>query len=360
MIRSILIVGALALLAGCGDGQPFTFGGGNTPDQTPGGTLGGVELPPGTQDPANTQSISRYEKQDGQGGGYAESISYDSGADTFTVDNLAFDGLNTYQRSGQAGSISPYASLNGYKVFEAEVTVPDFLTGNPVDQIVPYHAIYGESTTTVSVNGVPQPRTKFAIVRTGGYGDYGFGGFVYARNGGVTLPPAAQTGQAIFAGKYAGMRIYNGRSGLEFTQADMQVSIDFGDFNSNDAIDGRIYNRTIVGSDGSAVAVGNQAEDLGQLPLPDLRFVIQAGVDSLNDAGEIAGTLKSVRPANPGYTDGPTDPYESGYYYGVLAGDLNSGAGGELVGVIVIKSDDPRIGQTGVQAQETGGFILVR
>ena len=50
--------------------------------------------------------------------------------------------------------------------------------------------------------------------------------------------------------------------------------------------------------------------------------------------------------------------YEFGTYYGVIAGDTTTNPGGEIVGVIVVESDDPRY--QGVTAQETGGFILYR
>ncbi len=355
MARTLLaaLVG-IALVSGCDGTNPFmtdTGGTPNTPDQTPTGTVGGVVLPPGTTGSGN---ISHYEARDGKGGGYAETVVYNSGNDTFQVDNLAFDGLNTYQRSGQPTSKTPLATLGGYNVYEADVDVSDFLTGSPINQITPYRAIYGESTNTVTVNGNPAPRTRFAIVRTGGYTNYGFGGFLYERNGTVTLPADSFSGQAGFTGRYAGMRVFNGTGGLEFTEGNMEVSIDFQDFNANDAVNGRLYNRVAYDPAGNPVIVGNNA-DAGELPLPDLNFVIQEGVANFNSNGEIAGNVTSTwnDPNN-----GPTD-YESGVYYGIISGDLTAGDGGEIVGVMVFESTDPRFATT-ITVQETGGFIVYR
>lgn len=52
---------------------------------------------------------------------------------------------------------------------------------------------------------------------------------------------------------------------------------------------------------------------------------------------------------------GAYEPYETGTYYGIISG---SGANMEIVGVIVMTSEDPRF--EGVTAQETGGFIVYR
>jgi hypothetical protein len=89
--------------------------------------------------------------------------------------------------------------------------------------------------------------------------------------------------------------------------------------------------------------------------LPTLFFTIQSGTSTLDDTGELAGQLKSLVVDD----SGALQPYEQGVYYGVIAGDVTDPQdGGEIVGVIVIESQDPRY--SGVTAQETGGFILYR
>jgi hypothetical protein len=295
-------------------------------------------LPPGTDDPDANDSITRYEARDEAGGGYVTDVSYNAANDTFTVDNLGFDGANVYARGDAV------ASMNGYAVYEADVVVEDSLTGEPISQIVPYRALLGISDNRV--NG--EARTSFAIVRTGGYVSYGFGGFVYERNGEVVLPTS---GQARFEGDYAGMRVFNGRGGLEYTRGDMVVAIDFEDFDSGPAVSGEITNRRAFDSEGNPIPLGGEDE----LVLPTLTFAIQEGTSALDEAGEITGEINSTTLDD----SGALVVYESGTYYGVIAGDATDAAdGGEIVGVIVIESDDPRY--EGVTAQETGGFILYR
>jgi hypothetical protein len=341
-VRIFACFACMSILVACGDGQPLFDEG------TGGGTGGGngeelprtVELPPGTVNTSAGRGIERYEARNDLGGGLItnDQVSYDPVADTFTVDNLAFDGENVYRRDNQV------PVLNGFNVYEASVQVIDPVSGEPVGQIVPYRALVGQSTNTV--NG--SPRTSFAIVRTGGYADYGFGGFVYERNGNVVLPTS---GQATFSGDYAGMRVFLGQGGLEYTTGDMTIDIDFDDFNANDGVKGTITNREAFTVNGQPIPTGGD----DQLVLPTLNFVIVEGATTLDSSGEISGNLNSVNVDDAGNRE----IYESGTYYGILSGDMrDSSDGGEIVGVIVIESEDPRF--QGVQAQETGGFVLYR
>ncbi len=347
---------SLALLAGCGgDGtNPFqedpeepTEDGGDGGD---GGTgdgfdLGGGGTPPGIDGPSGsvTSQLVRYEERNDNGGGYAEEFAYDSDTDTFTVDNLAFDGDNTYERGTAVASLGPNST---YAVYEADVTVPDGLNGDPVSQIQNYRAIVGISGNSVS----GEPRTSFAIVRTGGYVQYGFGGFVYERRGGAVIPT---TGQGTFEGDYAGVRIFDGRGGMEYVEGDMEMRIDFEDPNATNGVAGSITNRVGYDPDGNLVTLGNDGE-AGELPLPDIRWVLD-GEGNMSADGEMTGEVFSTY-VDP---DGNEVQYEDGNYYAILAGDATDGTdGGEVVGVLVVESDDPRF--DGVTAQETGGFILSR
>ncbi len=343
MNRLISTAALLALLAGCGDGQPFEFDedtgtpttpgedGGTDPDTD--GLEGGPELPPGTSEPSDDDSIARYEPKGDGTGGYVESVTYHAGSDTFEVDNLAFDGANEYNRRG------PVRSMGGYAVYEANETETDPRSGNPINQF-DYRAIYGVSTDRVRVDGALQPRSRFAIVRSGSYSNYGFGGFVYERNGGVTLP---ENGQAIFSGDYAGIRVFGGSGGLEYTRGEISVAVDFEDFNDGNGVRGRVSSREAFSIDGTPVLTGGP----GQLVLPDLVFDV--GPNTTTPNGEISSGVRSYASID----GGPFDVYEEGNYYGIIGGDAD-----EIVGIIVVESDDPRFDN--VTAQETGGFIVYR
>lgn len=271
------------------------------------------------------QSIERYEPQNGTAG-YASEIEYNASKDTFSVNNLGFDGANVYKR-GEA-----VATMGTFKVFDGVTTVNDSVTGTPIEQFQ-HRAIFGRSSSG---------KTEFGIVRTGAYVSYGFGGYMYARKGGVTLPTK---GQAAFEGKYAGIRIFDNQTGTEFTEADMTVAIDFRDFDEGSAIQGSIYNRVAYDIDGGVLPTGTGEADL---KLPPIIFHVGPGVLAAN--GVIEGDLSSFITN----AEGALDTFETGKYYGILSGDDPD----ELVGVVVVESDDPRA--EGVKVQETGGFILYR
>ncbi|MDA5094261.1 hypothetical protein O2N63_09185 [Aliiroseovarius sp. KMU-50] len=327
-MKNILKAGILiAAVSACDNG-------GNNPITNPG--PGDDDLLPGTTNPSSSRSITRYEEEDGSGNGYAQSISYNAADDTFSVDNLAFDGDNTYSRDNQV------ASLNGFRVYENDSIFQDSVTGAPINQFS-HKALYGVSDNT-DADG--KPITRFAIVRTGAYSGFGFGGFLYERNGGVTIPTS---GQAQFTGDYAGIRDFNGSGGLEYATGDMIMRIDFDDFNQGSGVDGEVTNRRIFSTNGTELTSAYLAE-LGISALPTILFKVGPGV--MNNAGEIAGQLGST------YFDAAENKivqYESGNYYAVLAGE---GADMEVAGIIVVTSEDPFV--DGVIARETGGFILYR
>lgn len=351
MNRPLTALSLLALLAACDNYEPFFT---EVPDQ-----LTEEELPPGTEDPTEDSDIVRFEERNDIGGGYAESIDYNAANDTFLVDNLPFDGENVFQRGAAVAQLNSDGvaapGARGYAVYDADITVPDFLTSGAVDQIVPYRAIRGVSSV---LNDDGTPRTSFAIVRTGGYGDYGFGGWTYNRSGPVILPT---TGQAQWEGDYAGLRIYTGafigdgdRDSLEYTTGDMIISIDTDDFNSTGAVKGRVFNRQRFDRNGNPLPVGTfQNFYADGLPSPDINFVISEGTEVLNEDGELAG-----RVINQVVKRGNVVDYEVGNYYAVVAGDTTTGDGGEIAGVIVVQSEDYFI--DGLFAQETGGYILPR
>ncbi|MEM8732344.1 MAG: hypothetical protein AAGF79_20735, partial [Pseudomonadota bacterium] len=243
-----------------GDGEGDTDADGISGDST---------LPPGTASPTPDSGITRTEPTAADGGndgdGFVTDVRYDADSDTFFVDNLAFDAANVYERGTAVSSLGPYA------VYESTDSVTDPLTGNSIPQLT-YRAIYG-----VSDSG----NTQFAVVRTGSYVEYGFGGFVYQRNNGVTLP---SSGQAIYTGTTAGLRDFSGAGGLEYTTADMQLAIDFEDFNETtgtrgDAVRGVVFNRRVFDINGGDITQQvidgiNDDANASLVEIPTVRWVI--------------------------------------------------------------------------------------
>jgi hypothetical protein len=360
---------AACVLAAC-SGNPFdpatdgsTDGGTPPPATTPPPTTdpisGGGDLPPGTTNPTPNTSILRFEARgtgDDEGNGYANGFAYDSATDTFSVQGLAFDG-------DQPGG-TPYARDldialgTGFAAYEGPSTVPDFLTGDPIGQLT-HRAVYGVSTSG---------RTQLAIVRTGSYTGYGFGGYVYQRNQidatGVVLPTLPTQGQATYSGPYAGLRDFSGTGGLQYVTGSARVNIDFDGFSGNctptrcaDAVRGEITDRQIFDLAGNnitgAVISDINTEDVAALTaLPVLRFRIGTGV--LDSNGEIRGTLDS----NFANSEGRTINYEEGNYYAIMAGDHTAAPGGEIVGIIVVEGANRSA--PGSTFRETGGFIVER
>ncbi len=338
---------ACLLLAACG-GNPFPDdgSGGGDPDvsNSSASTLPGTNRPTSGGDITRTEEKGKGPNMDGSapdvtGNGFAEGYEDDPATDTFTVDNLAFDGGNVYTRSGSVPNLGPA------QVYAGAGTFADNQTGALIDQFS-YRALYGVSTSG---------RTNFAIVRTGAYVGYGFGGFIYSRDGGVTLPTE---GQANYTGEYAGLRDFNGRGGMQMVTGDMEMSIDFNDFNPDESptnngagIQGQVTNRRIFDLAGNDITASVLAEinadknpDFDLTALPTLVFRVGPGM--LDNNGEAEGELDSTI-----VSSGKAELFEAGKYYAVISGDDAD----EVAGVIVVTAD---VG--GVTVRETGGFILYR
>ncbi|MEO1734011.1 MAG: hypothetical protein AAFR45_10345 [Pseudomonadota bacterium] len=340
----------VSLSACSGDGtNPFdttaTTGDTTTTDTGDTGTDidGDRTMPPGTASPTADASIFRSEPTSTDGGnngdGSVSGVTYNAASDTFVVDGLAFDGDNTYARGTNVSSLGPYA------VYEASAQVTDPSTGTPINQFT-HRAIYGISNTA---------NTQFAIVRTGAYADFGFGGFVYQREGGVTLP---STGQAAYSGSVSGIRDFSGAGGLQYSTADINIAIDFDDFDDTtgtrgDGVQGSITNRTIFDINGNDVTQSvidgiNTNEDASLTAIPTALFTVGPGV--LDDNGELLGTLSSTFVDNTG----EVVQFETGNYYAVVSGDNAD----EIVGIVVLTTS---VGQPdGVTVRDTGGFIVYR
>lgn len=360
VVKKLILCGFLAFLAAC-SGNPLGNEGTTTDPGTDPGTGGGIDsardLPPGTASPSRNRNIVRFEPTEADGGnvgdGFVTNVRYNRDSDTFQVDNLGFDGDNVYTRGTLVGSLA-----GRFAVYEGKDIFSDNFSGvqSDINQFQ-HRAIYG-----VSDDG----NVEFAIVRTGQYVDYGFGGFIYKRTGGVTLPREGNgfgdivnntdpnyRGQAAYTGRYAGLRDFQGRGGLEYGTGDMTMAIDFGDFNDGNAVQGRVYNRAIFDVNGvditdELITALETDSNTTQDRLPEILFTVGPGV--MDDNGEIVGEVTS----NYLNGTGSISNFEEGNYYAVLSGDNAS----QVVGIIVVEGDDPRF--TGVTTRETGGFILNR
>lgn len=379
MTRIFFLILCLGFVAACDSGggdvlqSPTTedgTGNGGTDgsgDETPiDSERGTPELPPGTTNPTpNSQIVRREDRDDESGGGYATNIRYlnDEGQDEFFVDNIAFDGNNVYTRGDPVTGV---AQLGSFAVYEGAETTEDPVTGTTLNTFT-YRAIYGRSTTG---------ETEFAIVRSGSYIDFGFGGFVYQRNGfdndgnevNLVLP---DEGDARYTGDYAGIRVFRGRGGLEYVDGDAEMIVDFKDFNDgNRGVALFVSNRRLYDINGTevtrgyldALGRGDEADDGtatrslvletdsdGNPVLPRIRPVISP--DDADSNGEVASEIFEIAE----FDNGETIESGEGTYYAIISGD----DAGEIVGVLVMTGNDPRFDDD-TTYQETGGFIVYR
>lgn len=393
MTRILFLILCLGFVTACdsggGDVLQSPTEGGTGGDGSDGGDdeppitseRGTPELPPGTTSPTpDTQIVRREARDDETGGGYATNIEYrnDQGQDEFFVDNIAFDGNNIYTRGDPVTGV---AQLGSFAVYEGAEQTSDPVTGQSLNTFT-YRAVYGRSE-----NG----GTEFAIVRSGSYVDFGFGGFVYQRNGfdddgnavRLVLP---SEGDARYLGDYAGIRVFSGRGGLEYVQGEAEMLVDFKDFNDGQrGVAMFVNNRRLYDIEGNEITLAylealsangggagggglfgdllDEAEDDGNTTgpslvvdrddngnpvLPRIRPVISP--DDADANGEIAGEIQEAAL----FDDGTRTTTGEGTYYAIMSGENAD----EVVGVLVMTGDDPRV--DGTTYQETGGFIVYR
>ncbi|WP_299028923.1 hypothetical protein [uncultured Sulfitobacter sp.] len=358
MKNQIISLALVAGLAACSGGNPFDEPVTPDPDVPDGEVIGDGEgtginrdgIPPGTASPSPGESLFRSEPTvDGDGAdagnGFATGISYNSADDTFSVDNLAFDGDAPYNRGTIVSSLNTNADGNGeFAVYEGLETAVDPVNNDEIRQFV-YRAVYGQSRNSFTdSDGTVRPTTQFAIVRTGSYVNYGFGGFIYQRDTSVSLP---NTLQATFRGKSAGLRDFENAGGLQYTTGDVTLDIDFDDFNDGatirgDGVKGTVSNRRIIDLDGNDVT-SRVANELGEdvTAIPNAVFVV--GPDVLDNNGDIITEIQSQ------FSTGGV--YETGTFYAIVSGENPD----EVVGVFVLESEN-----TETISRDTSGFIVYR
>ncbi|MDG1353187.1 MAG: hypothetical protein P8P70_08490 [Sulfitobacter sp.] len=355
MKNKIISLALVAGLAACSGGNIFdeaetdtgtgtgTGTGTTTGGETDGDGIAVDGIPPGTESPTAGSTIFRSETRvtsdsaADYGSGFANSVAYNSTDDTFTVNNLAFDGDSPYVRGTSVSSFHSGQNMGQFAVYEAEPQSNDPVSGDPIDQFT-YRAIYGVSRNRTGENN-ETPSAQFAIIRTGNYVQYGFGGFVYQRDDSVVLPDSLQ---ARYTGKSAGLRDFNNDGGLQYTTGDVEIIIDSEDFDDGAGVDGTISNRRVYdlnGVDITSTVASGISTNLSEIPVAQL--VIGPGV--LAESGDLIGEIRSSYRAE----DGSTVAYEEGNYYAIVSGD----GADEIVGIFVLETET---------ARDTGGFIVYR
>lgn len=208
--------------------------------------------------------------------GEVNSVSYDAGTDTLTINNLVgVGGDNSYSRDAAL-------DRNGFQAYTND------------DGFHAYVALY-QDTGTVHAG----------VVGTSDYEDYGYGGTVYGNTGTAKLPTS---GWAQYDGDYAAIRVYSDGSPIRYADGDMTLLVDFNDFDLGGGVEGGITNRKEYDENG--VYMGD---------LPDVGFVTA----SIN-GDKITSTTAEEVPS------GMTGTME-----GIFGGDSTTG-NGEVAGVVVM------------------------
>tara|TARA_R110002110_G_scaffold164531_7_gene364712 strand:+ start:1548 stop:2411 length:864 start_codon:yes stop_codon:yes gene_type:complete len=279
-------------LAGCGGTPPF---GGDAVDQ------GGAD--------------------DGAGNVYLDeqgtfltlnNIAYDPNSDTLTLNNIPFDDPdNAYER------ITTEKFTNGFDAYQSAPA--------PGSNEVQYFAVFRRSDSGL---------TQVAAAGTTAYIQFGYGGAGAQRLGGA--PNLPNNGIYSYTGEYAGVRTNlnadaNGDNVITYVTGDVQLAVDFDDFDDTGTIGGFVTNRALY--DDAGVPMG--ALD-GFISLQDSTIDFENGNVVTADASEVVnGQL--VR---------------SGNWEGVLAGP----AGSEVAGILFVEGT----GNNDNGIREVGGFIAER
>jgi len=325
---------ALAIAAGCNGTNPLT----NPDDGSGGGGGGGGSTPPPTTDvgsgaarineDADLYTVSQF--------------AYDPGTDTLTVRGLPFDGADAYQRDATI-TLGPNAARRQFAVYKADpTTLTDPYDGGTITQDN-YIAVRGEHASG---------RSRVTVVRSGAYYEYGYGAWEIERDSGVTLPSssgAPATGQANYEGNYAGLRTFQGNTGIELTDGDMVIEIDFSRLGDRGAVRGAVTNRNAYDESGTLVTA-----------LPNIVWVVEPYSISANGRIDGANIMRYIP------TGSAAPEVFEGTYTALMLGDDAE----EIVGTLRITSNGRITGVTGgtydvetevhQSTEEVGGFVLER
>lgn len=242
--------------------------------------------------------------------GEVNSLSYNAANDTLVINNLPFDGEDgVYTNTG-------IASVQGFGVYESGQTTEDGQRK--------YFAVFRQSASG---------EVSAGAVGTGDYSGFGFGGAALARS--TTAVSLPTTGEAVYTGRYGGIRILDDAAGgtgdVEFVEGRVTLDVDFADFDTTGAVEGFVTNRVYYDVNGARI---------GTLP------TIFLSTASINEDGTIG-------PSTAGTVDSQGDELQSGTYEGLFGGATAD----EIAGVIIITG--PETEGADIDVQETGVFTAV-
>ncbi len=294
MARAHLLLSALVIVAGCNGTNPF--------------------FPPEDAGPPDVSDDSMY-AADLNDSLQMNALSYDSGADTLTINNLPFDGPDgTYQAKATnlAGPFAVYESIEGSETGKRQ-----------------YYAVFRKSTYV-----------QAAAVGTNDYANFGFGGATAQRFGNtlVTLPTE---GEYTFTGEYAGVRILRPQSGtgtFQFVEGNVEVVVDILDFDVTGAVEAIISDRMLYDIDGNQIG-----------PLIGSVALGTAEIDFTNSL-VLTSTAYGYEIKDAGMTQ-----LQQGYWKAMFGGPN----GEEIAGIVLLEGTTP-VGDDDVPVRETGVFIAVR
>jgi len=297
MTRQFLSLSLVALLAACGDGQPFDFG-----------------TDTGESEDADTSEDNFYADELNADLTmnaliYNEGDPADPNDDTLTVNNLPFDGSDidngAYDKTG--------ATAGSYDVYES--------VGAGEDGDRTYFAVFRRTSNS-----------QVAAVGTGDYVGFGFGGATAQRIGNTNLP---NEGEYTYTGEYAAVRVTTqdgGTDDVEFVSGDVSMNVDIADFDDTGAVEGLVTNRILYDNTGTQIGTVD-----GYISMAT------AEIDFENNA-----TLSSTATA----FDGAGEQTATGNWQSVFTGP----DGEEIAGFLVLEGTESN-DEDADELRETGVFV---
>ncbi|WP_417241559.1 hypothetical protein [Celeribacter sp.] len=170
------------------------------------------------------------------------SVTVEDNGNSLIITGMPFDGNDSYVRVATAGNPTGVAGAGGdfYLYRNAQNTMVDEFGIGPIPQNG-YLAIHQTSD-----NGKAYVTIVASTFDTSD--GWRTNGFIYGRNGGVTLPTE---NQGDFVGDYAAIRTFNNDKRLEYISGAMALTIDFEKLNSAGAVRFNIDERKAYDADGN-------------------------------------------------------------------------------------------------------------